>query len=117
MKKSIEKNNDTVVIYDPLNCRSELRKVRNSPYGGGLGYRQYSDITIYNLCLLWPEEMGYFLGSLNSAMNYPSLIKCKIFPPVEDYKTFHDEKFLLNMFRGKGFSNCSFEEDWLVGEK
>lgn len=104
-------------IYNPLTCREELRGLRNSPYGGGLGYRQYTDVTIYDLCLLWPEEMGHFLGSINSAMGYPSIIRCKIYPPVKDYKTFHDEKFLMRLFSGKGFSKVRIEGDWIIGEK
>tara|TARA_Y100000034_G_scaffold128043_1_gene181964 strand:+ start:2259 stop:2606 length:348 start_codon:yes stop_codon:yes gene_type:complete len=104
-------------IYNPLTCREKLREVRNSPYGGGLGYRQYIDVTIYDLCLLWPEEMGHFLGSINSAMGYPSIIRCKIYPPVEDYRTFHDEKFLERLFSGKGFSKVRIKGDWIIGEK
>ena len=73
-----------IEIENPLTCRNDLRCLRNSPYGGGLGYRQYIDVTVYDLCSLWPEEMGHFLGSINSAMDYPSIIRCKIYPPVRD---------------------------------
>ena len=111
------KSEGVLEIYNPLTCREELRKIRNSPYGGGLGYRQYSDVSIHNICLLWPEEMSHFLGSINSAMDYPSTLKCKIFPPVKDYKTFHDKRYLIKKFSGKGFTSVRFEDDWLVSNK
>lgn len=89
----------------------------DSEFGSGLGYQQYGHIEIYNICQLWPESIGHFLASLNSAMKHGSQLNLKILPPVPEYKTYHDFEYFERILSGKGFSNIQRESDWIFAHK
>ena len=111
-----KRKGNELTVYDPEDW-GELNDLADSVFGSGLGYRQYSHIIIYDICKLWPERIGHFLGSLYHAMELSSQLELRLLPPTKEYKTFHDFEYFSNILKGKGYSNIKRQKDWIRAEK